>query len=102
LRDRWEDEEEEDETDQRIVIGMMVDLFAVHTLRTQLHARTSTNGAAVGIREEVLDMLDNHTWTGFKEARDIAADLVAYATSTLFYIIETRDVTRALALRARR
>jgi len=99
LRDRWEDEEE-DETDQRIVISMMVNLFAALTPCAQLNDRIHANGAIVGIREGALDMLDSHAWTGFNQARDIVADLVVYATSTRFYIIEPRDVTRALALRA--
>jgi len=101
LRDKWENE---NEGEHRELIRMMVDLFAAHTPRTQLideYKWIPTYGAVVGIRDEALDMLANHPWTGFTQARVIVAELVAYVTSTRFYIIDTREVQRALDLGAR-
>ena len=88
----------------REIIRMMVDLFAAHTPRTQLideYKWIPAYGAVVGIRDEALNMLGRQAWTGFNQARDIIADLVAYVTSTRFYIIDTREVRRALDLRRR-
>jgi len=101
LQGVW-DNENDGEGKRRAIIRMMVDLFASNIPREQRIVKYKwipTYGAVVGIRDEALDLLGNHAWTGFTQARDIVADLVAYVVSTKFYIIDTREVRRALELR---
>jgi len=110
LKQKWEEENKDQDDDEsgddgkytrRDVLRTLVDLFAANSPREQLideYKWIPASGAVVGIRKEALDMLEESEWTGFEKARDIVADLVAYVISTRCYIIDTREVQRALNL----